>query len=1319
MKNPTRLPIFWTAAAIFLLACPSAAPAAPWNPMINETIDAADAGLRTRRIARSATCPSCETLEAVDIGTTRPINGLWGTSGADIHAVGDGGTLLHYDGQSWTTMNTPASGNLNGIWGASESDVYAVGNQALLHYDGVAWTDALQPPSYPLDTVYALNGVWGSGATNVFAVGANGVILHYDGMEWRSMDSGVSETLYGIWGAAGDNVFAVGRFGTLLHYDGAAWRTMESGVQSSLYSVWGASGTDATAVGWNGAFIHYDGSGWRPSDSNTWRPLYDVWSIGAEGFAAGFDGVILRRRDGAWTEIRFGDAQLNAVWGSAANDVWFMGEGGAAIRYRMASPLVVSGRITDADGNPIPEATVAFSGDAGFAATGADGHFFHEVGPGWTGTVAASKVGWTFEPADREIADISEDAPGRDFTGHTVGDAYVLDFHVQGRVASLMMEPAEYDAWNGHTAGGVEADYRKIANFLYARAEDRFDFIFLISNNEEIPSGVSYFSRYTPVKNDIGGIGNPIYDNTEPYGSAGRLQGMLHFPYRRGLRNGPSLHELAHAWGNSIIDTGEPGHWGFSSAGGQLGGFARDTLVDLGGGIYEANNGKPGATGFGLIANGGNSLPYADIELYLIGLIGPEETPSVLAANNPAWVDAAAGRFSADGLTEYTLDDIIAAHGPRTPSAADARKTFTAIAVVITPRPLAESEWEEVDTYVDHFSYPGDNGIETDYNFWEATGGRATLNMGDIQTAFCDAITLYPDADEDGYGDPTAPVNVCADARGYVPDNTDCDDADPAAYPGQIWYKDMDDDAYSDGTAVTACKRPDGYKAESELAQTDGDCDDADPKRHPDTPFYKDADNDGFGDPKAVAPACEPPEGYVADNTDCDDADPDEFPGQVWYKDADNDGYSDGATDKTSCQRPAGYKPAAELTATSGDCDDGDPDFVANTFYRDADDDNFGDPSVPIAACGRPAGYVADNTDCDDADPAEFPGQTWYKDADNDGYSDGTTATACRRPEGYKIESELSGASIDCDDENASILIDAFYYRDADGDGFGDPQTAVRTCEPPSGYIMDNTDCDDADPDEFPGQIWYKDADNDGYSDGTIDKTSCQRPAGYKLAAELTATSGDCDDGDPDVVANTFYRDADEDGFGDPSVPIAACGQPSGYVANNTDCDDANPAEFPGQTWYKDADNDGYSDGTTATACQRPAGHRLAAELIQMDGDCNDADRAVYTKLYFRDADGDGFGDPDVSAPLCDPGAGYVLNSLDTDDSDPNAPDIPWIPGDVNHDGEIALDDVVSALQIASGIIPYGEVFLEADADGAIGLTDAVYGLQRAAGIAR
>lgn len=90
----------------------------------------------------------------------------------------------------------------------------------------------------------------------------------------------------------------------------------------------------------------------------------------------------------------------------------------------------------------------------------------------------------------------------------------------------------------------------------------------------------------------------------------------------------------------------------------------------------------------------------------------------------------------------------------------------------------------------------------------------------------------------------------------------------------QIWFKDLDNDGYTDGITQTSCTQPSGYKPDNQV--TLGDCNDNDPLQKP---------------------------------------------GQTWYKDTDNDGYSNGTT-LVQCLRPSGYKAAVELTATTGDCND-------------------------------------------------------------------------------------------------------------------------------------------------------------------------------------------------------------------------------------------------------------------------------------------------------------------------------------------------------------------------------------------------------------
>ena len=68
---------------------------------------------------------------------------LLGHGENSIFTVGDGGTILHYDGNTWTTMATPSVVHeLFDIWGSSDSDVYAVGSFSgvIFRYDGSTWS---------------------------------------------------------------------------------------------------------------------------------------------------------------------------------------------------------------------------------------------------------------------------------------------------------------------------------------------------------------------------------------------------------------------------------------------------------------------------------------------------------------------------------------------------------------------------------------------------------------------------------------------------------------------------------------------------------------------------------------------------------------------------------------------------------------------------------------------------------------------------------------------------------------------------------------------------------------------------------------------------------------------------------------------------------------------------------------------------------------------------------------------------------------------------------------------------------------------------
>lgn len=63
--------------------------------------------------------------------------------------------------------------------------------------------------------------------------------------------------------------------------------------------------------------------------------------------------------------------------------------------------------------------------------------------------------------------------------------------------------------------------------------------------------------------------------------------------------------------------------------------------------------------------------------------------------------------------------------------------------------------------------------------------------------------TFYADADSDGYGDPGAPVEACAQPSGTASDATDCDDDDASRHPGAEDIADDGVDQDCDGSDAT------------------------------------------------------------------------------------------------------------------------------------------------------------------------------------------------------------------------------------------------------------------------------------------------------------------------------------------------------------------------------------------------------------------------------------------------------------------------------------------------------------------------------------
>ena len=115
------------------------------------------------------------------------------------------------------------------------------------------------------------------------------------------------------------------------------------------------------------------------------------------------------------------------------------------------------------------------------------------------------------------------------------------------------------------------------------------------------------------------------------------------------------------------------------------------------------------------------------------------------------------GCFSAKKKITLTGEELIGKLGDRFPSYENSQKEFRALTVVITPEKMTDGEIKEVHEQVTWFSNPGDAGA-SHYNFYEATGNRATIKMDELNKA----LKSY---------EPSAEISVTATSTPSVQDN--------------------------------------------------------------------------------------------------------------------------------------------------------------------------------------------------------------------------------------------------------------------------------------------------------------------------------------------------------------------------------------------------------------------------------------------------------------------------------------------------------------------------------------------------------------------
>jgi hypothetical protein len=279
------------------------------------------------------------------------------------------------DGWCQTELTSP---NLEAIWGSGPNDVWAVGwFGTIMHWDGTTWT------RFESGTQWPLFGIWGSGPNDVWAVGRYGTVLHWDGTTWSPSPSNTTVELVGVWGNGHGDVWApVGGDRAMMHKDPAGvWSRVQF---ASFYFMSGISGAGQNALWFWGNYdvIRWNQAGTGPMESITTDSSFPWWSstypwdrgqntITSVWMAGPSDLWILSQRgdvynwkeeaDGGVTAVQSrvptsgsaqdGSLKFTSIWGTSPTNVWASGQLGRIVHLENSkwtlSSTAVHGRIFD------------------------------------------------------------------------------------------------------------------------------------------------------------------------------------------------------------------------------------------------------------------------------------------------------------------------------------------------------------------------------------------------------------------------------------------------------------------------------------------------------------------------------------------------------------------------------------------------------------------------------------------------------------------------------------------------------------------------------------------------------------------------------------------------------------------------------------------------------------------------------------------------------------------------------------------------------------------------------------------------------------
>ena len=285
---------------------------------------------------------------------------------------------------------------------------------------------------------------------------------------------------------------------------------------------------------------------------------------------------------------------------------------------------------------------------------------------------------------------------------------------------------------------------QNVAREFYRTHGDDFDSLILFTNFESNLDFVGVLAFAINVQNDVLGIGNPNrseifpqFDHTAEYGSQGNLKSFLTMKNLKVWEDDPlentfgpatsTLSVLAHEFGHTwlafidppVLLTRDQAHWNF---------FLHTSGSLLGGNDIQDN-------GDGSFITLAPKNIYSPLDLYLMGLLKPEDVPPTFLVTDPHDLDLPPPydqqTITADQLQsvyslgdvgfrgdrrEVRIEDIISVNGQRIPDAESSQKDFRTAFIL-----LAQGEEGPTSDEIDK--------VETVRLYWAPFFHRASNNL--------------------------------------------------------------------------------------------------------------------------------------------------------------------------------------------------------------------------------------------------------------------------------------------------------------------------------------------------------------------------------------------------------------------------------------------------------------------------------------------------------------------------------------------------------------------------------------------------------------